>query len=243
MNYPVIPRTFATMIAPAISRRFHDTLVMLNLWAVFVGLFKTYARFIKPSKIIMLDGIDGGPRREYLWRWHIIPRNRWFNLYLHKFAHGDDDRALHDHPWVSASLILDGRYREHTSEWAYATAIDTTEEGINAHNAELWRLYSPNDGRTYVEGSVARNAGKFPNQHKFDYVQEFRTGDFRKLGADHMHLLELFGNNDEPCWTLFMTGSIARRWGFACGGDEGWRDFSKYTAPHPTRANSTVGCE
>lgn len=242
MNYPIIPRTFTTMIAPVVSRRFHDALAALKLWALFVWLFKTYARIVRPSKTIMLDGIDGGPRRPYLTRWHIIPRNRWFNLYLHKFVHGDDDRALHDHPWVSASLLLEGRYREHTSEWMYDTPVDGSEAGVAAHNAELWRLYSPNDGRTYVEGSVKRNAGQFPGQHKFDYTQDFRAGDFRKLKADHLHLLELFGDNDEPCWTLFMTGSIVRRWGFACP-NHGWRDFSEYTAQHPTRANATVGCE
>lgn len=243
MNYPLIPRMFPTMIAPKVSRRFYDALIMLNLWSLFVGAFKLYARIVKPSKIIMLDGIDGGPKREYLWRWHIIPRNRWFNIYLHKFAHGDDDRALHDHPWPSASLILDGRYREHTSEWMYEQAIDNTEAGISAHTQYAHHLFSPGDGRTYVEGSLSRNKGQFPGQHKFDYVQEFRTGDFRRLGADHMHLLELFGNNDEECWTLFMTGRMQRRWGFACGGEEGWRDFSKYTAAHPTRPNATVGCE
>ena len=243
MNYPVIPRLFPTMIAPKVSRKLYETLAMLGLWSMFVGAFKLYARIVPVSKIIMLDGIDGGPKREYLWRWHVIPRNRWFNIYLHKFAHGDDDRALHDHPWRSWSLLLDGRYREHTSEWMYETPLEATAQGVEAHTSYLHHLFSPGDGRTYVEGSVLRNKGKFPGQHKFDYVQDFSAGDFRALTSDHMHLLELFGNNDETCWTLFMTGSIVRRWGFACGGDEGWRDFAKYTAAHPTRPNATVGCE
>ena len=39
--------------------------------------------------------------KNYLSRWHIIPRNRYFNIYLHKFVGSDDDRALHDHPWRS----------------------------------------------------------------------------------------------------------------------------------------------
>lgn len=243
MNFPVIPRMFPAMIAPKVSRRFYNALVALNLWSLFVGTFKLYARVVKPSKIIMLDGIDGGPKREYLWRWHMIPRNRWFNIYLHKFAHGDDDRALHDHPWASASLILDGRYIEHTSEWCYEHAIDESAAGMDAHVSYMHRLFTPGDGRTYIEGSVVRNKGKFPGQHKFDYTQKFRTGDFRRLSADHTHLLELFGNNDEECWTLFMTGRMQRRWGFACSGSEGWRDFSQYTAEHPTRPNATVGCE
>ena len=33
----------------------------------------------------------------YLHRWYVIPRNRFLNLYLHKFLRDDEDRALHDH--------------------------------------------------------------------------------------------------------------------------------------------------
>ena len=43
---------------------------------------------------------------DYLRRWYIIPRNRWFNIYLHCFKRSDDDRALHDHPWWSLSVLL-----------------------------------------------------------------------------------------------------------------------------------------
>jgi hypothetical protein len=44
----------------------------------------------------------------------LIPRNVWFNVYLHKFLRDDDDRALHDHPWWFVSLILKGKYDEIT---------------------------------------------------------------------------------------------------------------------------------
>jgi len=49
----------------------------------------------------------------YLLRWHLIPRNRFFNIYLHKFIGNDDERALHDHPWASISIKLKGRVVEH----------------------------------------------------------------------------------------------------------------------------------
>lgn len=49
---------------------------------------------------------------DYMHRWYVIPRNRWFNIYLHKIMHDDDDRALHDHPWWSVSFLLKGRLRE-----------------------------------------------------------------------------------------------------------------------------------
>lgn len=59
------------------------------------------------------DVIIGGADDPYLLRWHIIPRNKFFNIYLHKFCRPDDDRALHDHPWASCSIILRGYYYEH----------------------------------------------------------------------------------------------------------------------------------
>lgn len=45
-------------------------------------------------------------------RMHILPRNRFFNVYLHwfgpSFADGLD-YGLHDHPWPSLSILLRGQ--------------------------------------------------------------------------------------------------------------------------------------
>lgn len=54
------------------------------------------------------------PQGAYLRRWYLLPRNTVCNIYLHHFLRSDDDRALHDHPWHWASLLLRGRYVEHT---------------------------------------------------------------------------------------------------------------------------------
>lgn len=54
----------------------------------------------------------------YLTRYFVIPRNRWLNIYLHKYTGSDDDRALHDHPWNSVSFLLKGsiiEVKRHTS--------------------------------------------------------------------------------------------------------------------------------
>lgn len=60
------------------------------------------------------DFIIGQPQDPYLLRWWIIPKNRFFNVYLHKFMRSDDDRALHDHPWLfNISVLLKGTYFEH----------------------------------------------------------------------------------------------------------------------------------
>lgn len=60
------------------------------------------------------DFIIGGKDDPYLRRWWIIPRNPIFNIYLHQFLRDDEDRALHDHPWASLSIILKGGYMEKT---------------------------------------------------------------------------------------------------------------------------------
>lgn len=60
------------------------------------------------------DFVIGGAERPYMLRWWVIPRNRFFNIYLHHFLRSDDDRALHDHPWVNCSYLLEGSYTEWT---------------------------------------------------------------------------------------------------------------------------------
>lgn len=54
--------------------------------------------------------MDIGPG--YMHRWYVIPRNRFFNIYLHKIIRSDDDQALHDHPWWSVSILLEGELLE-----------------------------------------------------------------------------------------------------------------------------------
>ncbi len=57
-----------------------------------------------------ISGLDGS---DYLVRRYLLPRNRVLNVYLHKFLGSDDDRALHDHPWYSISVVLKGKMIEH----------------------------------------------------------------------------------------------------------------------------------
>jgi hypothetical protein len=58
------------------------------------------------------DFVIGKPGSVYMNRWYVIPRNRLFNIYLHQVLRSDDDRALHDHPWLNLSVVLKGGYRE-----------------------------------------------------------------------------------------------------------------------------------
>ncbi len=85
------------------------TLALAALW-LFVG-GRQHAdgvgRFLSVRNI---TGIDGG---DYLIRRYLVPRNRLLNIYLHQFLGSDDDRALHDHPWSSVSVVLSGELIEH----------------------------------------------------------------------------------------------------------------------------------
>lgn len=55
---------------------------------------------------------DGG-KTVYLDRWHLIPRNDRFNVYLHCAYADDESHDLHDHPYDNMSIVLKGGYWEH----------------------------------------------------------------------------------------------------------------------------------
>lgn len=95
------------------------------------------------------DVYIGGKKDPYLLRWHLIPRNPLFNIYLHKFLRDDEDRALHDHSWISLSKVLRGRLKEHVflrPGQSLATYYIPRETGdwvfrrpTHAHRIELYR--------------------------------------------------------------------------------------------------------
>ncbi len=70
------------------------------------------------------DFIIGGHADPYLRRWWVIPRNPFFNVYLHQVLRSDDDRALHDHPWPSLTWMLAGSYTEVTFRYPRAWRVD-----------------------------------------------------------------------------------------------------------------------
>ena len=79
-------------------------------------------------------GPGQGRRPDYLRRWFVIPRNPLFNIYLHEFGRSDDDRALHDHPWVSLSILLQGEYTEHR-----IAAGGIHQRRVHRAGAVIWR--------------------------------------------------------------------------------------------------------
>lgn len=88
----------------------------------------------------------------YMWRWWRIVRNAFFNIYYHNVRRSDDDRALHDHPWVNLSIVLDGGYFEHVileggvhrKTWFGPGSVRFRWHGKKAHRLELERVYHQN---------------------------------------------------------------------------------------------------
>ena len=108
---------------------------------------------IQPTEII---------GENYLSRWHLIPHNKFLNVYLHKFSGSDDDRALHDHPWHSLSFAFKGKMREHTPSGAKIVKkfLPKYRPAKFSHRMELvegpaWTLF--------ITGPQVRDWGFWPN--------------------------------------------------------------------------------
>lgn len=108
------------------------------------------------------DFIIGGSV-PYMKRWWVIPRNPIFNIYLHRFLRSDDDRALHDHPWLNCSYLLEGSYTEHTIRAGGVNHSRTATPGsikfrraktahrVELHDGPCWSLF--------ITGPVIREWG------------------------------------------------------------------------------------
>jgi hypothetical protein len=128
------------------------------------------------------DYVIGGWENPYMFRWWIIPRNRFFNIYLHCIVRSDDDRALHDHPWLNCSILINGRYIEHTIEpggierrverkagsivWRRPTA---------AHRLEV--LNGEGAISLFITGPRVRDWGFHCPQAGWVHWQDFTSGD------------------------------------------------------------------
>lgn len=81
--------------------------------------------------------------RIYMYRWWIIPQNKYLNIYLHKFIGDDEDRALHDHPWESLSFLFRGSYIEHlpgNEKIIYKAPCFIRRKAEHQHRIELHKI-------------------------------------------------------------------------------------------------------
>lgn len=186
------------------------------MFAWIAGLI--YHRFALPLSLRRPPYKVIGPAQDpYLHRWYLTPwreayesipkadRTRWQrfvsrlpNVYLHCFFRGDDDRALHDHPWDWASYLIHGTYAEVTHEPLQVT-------GIRMHGADA-AVVDVEPRRLVV-------------------TRYFSAGSIRGHRAEFAHRLTL--NVGARAWTLFFCGWRRREWGFHCPkGWVHWTDFT-----------------
>ena len=94
-------------------------------------------------------------------RWWLIPRNKLFNVYLHRFNKSDEDRALHDHPWVSLGWILNRGYTEVLRDGKRWRSIGswTWRLPTTAHRVELCGAPGQSVYTIFVTGPVMRQWG------------------------------------------------------------------------------------
>lgn len=125
---------------------------VLTVRALNRFLVRIAERFVVRERIAARapDFMVGKPTDPYLLRWYVIPRNRWLNVYLHRFRRSDDDRALHDHPWCWLSLLLEGAYVEHTiaqggvhNRQVITAGTVRVHRPRFAHRLEVRREYGP----------------------------------------------------------------------------------------------------
>ncbi len=104
-----------------------------------------------------ITGLDGSA---YLVRRYLLPRNNCLNVYLHTFLGSDDDRALHDHPWHSLSLLLKGTLIEHRPNGS-ANVIKAGKFSFRSPEF-LHRIELPEDQTAvtlFITGPVVRKWG------------------------------------------------------------------------------------
>lgn len=111
-----------------------------------------YSRTVDPRTVEEIKSVD--QKALLIRRFHLIRDRDVGNVFLHRFFGSDEDRALHDHPWTSISLILQGRYLEHMpgGKSVIRSAGDILiRAGEDAHRIELvddpvthptWTLFS-----------------------------------------------------------------------------------------------------
>ncbi len=152
---------------------------------------KTLARIIyklrpkgKPSVII-------GEPYTYMHRWYVIPRNKYFNIYLHQYWGDDADEATHDHPWKSWSLCLNGVIKEAVGKYppfrnrlivagdfVYRSETFAHKLSIPPQNSAPWTLF--------ITWRTVRQWGFYcPKgwKHWKEFTAYAKTGDSTRRGA------------------------------------------------------------
>lgn len=133
----------------------------------------------------------------YMFRWWLIPYNRWIpSLRVHEIIASDDDRAFHDHPWWYVTVILRGGYWEirplfHSGIYICNSRTWRGPGSVLFRQAASWHRLEVPDGSVattlFMTGRYKRRWGfLIQPRHKLyhkDYVLEYGPPEWRKAGA------------------------------------------------------------
>lgn len=120
-------------------------------------------------------------------RWWLLPRNPWFNAYVHKHQ-SDDPRWPHDHPCDNLSILLRGRLIEYVPD---SLVPEHALCHVVMHEGRSVLFYAENG----------------------DPIERARMlGRFTRRRAEDIHRLELVAG--QPAWTLWIRWRNRRQWGF-----------------------------
>lgn len=162
-------------------------------------------------------GITWGQRvgREecpYLRRW-VLNLGRLGSIRLHHWYASDDDRALHDHPWWFATLVLKG---------GYADVSEPRDSVSREFGVCPWCLGSgDDDANPGLRCAPCRGGGRFR------VVDHLLAPTIRFRSAHHTHTVQV---DPGGCWTLMLTGPHERDWGFWVDGT--WMRMRRYFRDH-----------
>lgn len=181
------------------------------LFRILVALFPgVWLRWLL-TKLLPFRLITGRSDNDpYLYRWTLRKRSDGGHLYIHYFARGDDDEALHSHPASGHSTIVAWGYREERR-----VPMQTPGDLIPM---EYWWGWTWSD--RWRKGAI--EAGR-----RTGYVvlaRTFRFLDENRLEADTFHRVDLL-HPKKGCWTLFEMGPREQPWSF-------WDRNTGETLPH-----------
>lgn len=175
----------------------------------------------------------------YLRRWHLLPRNNWFNIYLHHTVNDDDPTALHDHPYWNMSIVLSGGYYEYVPM-----------DPMGGYDAEYWASEASRHNNGWL---CEAKAGRYQADKCMRLWRRAGSILFRRATDAHRLALQTVAVlwTDQsgtrvksfvttPSWSLFVTGPRRRKWGFWC--PKGWTPFDQYVKRTADGNDKGVGC-
>ena len=135
---------------------------------------------------------------------------------IHNIKRSDHDRALHDHPWKNASLVLKGGYWE-VAPGIYQAAREANFAGVTPYFLELHGLIHAVGGNKATKKHLRELARMG--------VRWRGPGAFVRRKAESLHRLVVPKGSE--AWSLFFMGAKLRDWGFAT--PQGWVHNVEYT--------------